>query len=190
MYCGTNPTALKSQQWLTDSLISLMNEKPYSQITIGEICKRADLSRQTFYNFFDAKEEIIHFYIRNKYEKQFANFSVAPTMHETVNAIAVILEENRETFMTFINNGLNSIIADEMSKCISIFAKRFVHESDKSDIFNYQIVLLSGAFAHLFTYWLSEENPISTEKLTELLISFLTGKLYKFNTRKENSEII
>lgn len=181
MYCGTNPTALKSQQWLTDSLISLMNEKPYSQITIGEICKHADLSRQTFYNFFETKEDIIHFYIRNKYEKQFESFSVIPTMRETVDAIATILEESRETFMSLIKNGLNGVIADEMSKCTSMFAEKFVKEDREDKNFYYRVILLSGALAHLFIYWLSQENPISTEKLTELLISFLSGKLYKFS---------
>ena len=60
MYRGSNPTALQSQQWLTESLIALMEEKPFAQISVQELCRRADLSRQTFYNFFSSKEEILH----------------------------------------------------------------------------------------------------------------------------------
>ena len=60
MYSGTNPTALQSQRWIADSLTGLMLEKSYARITIQDICKRADLSRQTFYNFFNSKESIFN----------------------------------------------------------------------------------------------------------------------------------
>lgn len=50
MYRGNNVTAIQSQRWLGEALIDLMKEKAYSAITIADICKRADLSRQTFYN--------------------------------------------------------------------------------------------------------------------------------------------
>ena len=43
MYNGNNPTALKSQQWLTQTLLELMEEKPYEEISIRDICKKADL---------------------------------------------------------------------------------------------------------------------------------------------------
>ena len=32
MYEGNNPTALKSQQWLADTLLDLMEQKPYEEI--------------------------------------------------------------------------------------------------------------------------------------------------------------
>lgn len=51
MYEGNNPTALHSREWLVDSLLSLMEDNPYSRITVRDICNKADLSRQTFYNF-------------------------------------------------------------------------------------------------------------------------------------------
>ena len=53
MYNGNNPTAIKSQRWLTETLLELMEEMPYDDISIMDICKKADLSRQTFYNYFD-----------------------------------------------------------------------------------------------------------------------------------------
>ena len=67
MYRGSNPSALQSQQWIVDSLISLMEVKPYQQITIMDICKRADLSRQTFYNVFSQKEDVLRFCMQKEY---------------------------------------------------------------------------------------------------------------------------
>ena len=55
----TNITALRSKTWITESLLKLMEEKDFSKITITEIIKNADLTRQTFYRNFDSKEDIL-----------------------------------------------------------------------------------------------------------------------------------
>ena len=71
MYQGNNPIALQSREWLIQALLELMEEMPYSKITILTICRRADLSRQTFYHFFRDKEDILHFYFRRIYQQYF-----------------------------------------------------------------------------------------------------------------------
>ncbi|MGN0535697.1 MAG: TetR/AcrR family transcriptional regulator [Eubacterium sp.] len=180
MYCGSNPTALKSQKWLMQSLLDLMNEKPYTQITIGEICKNADLSRQTFYNFFKTKDDILRLLIHTKCELRFSEFSYRPTLQETVDAIAQLLEENRNALLNMINNNLDSIISDEMVKCVNIYTEKFVINGNEDHTFNYRVVLLSGALTHLLIYWFKENEPISTAELTRLLTGFLKGELYEF----------
>ena len=62
MYSGNNPSALRSMEWLRQALLQLLDEKKYSQLTIKEICRRADLSRQTFYQIFDSKDEIMQYH--------------------------------------------------------------------------------------------------------------------------------
>ena len=65
MYCGSNKTALASQRQITDALISLLEEMPYSEISVSAICKRAEVSRQTFYSLFQSKDNVITFALRN-----------------------------------------------------------------------------------------------------------------------------
>lgn len=40
---SNNPSVIRSQQWLYNSLLMLMKEKPFDSITIDEITKNADL---------------------------------------------------------------------------------------------------------------------------------------------------
>jgi AcrR family transcriptional regulator len=54
MYEGCNKTALTSQSAIAEALLNLMKEKPYSKISVSEICKRAGVSRQTFYTLFES----------------------------------------------------------------------------------------------------------------------------------------
>ncbi|MBQ7447351.1 MAG: TetR/AcrR family transcriptional regulator, partial [Eubacterium sp.] len=70
MYQGTNPSALRSQAWLTQALLVLLETKKYTEITVKDICKKADLSRQTFYQMFDSKDEIM----RHHFAELFAGF--------------------------------------------------------------------------------------------------------------------
>ena len=61
MYSGKNPSALRSQQWLADSLVDLMKVKEFQYISVKEICQKADLTRQTFYQIFSSKEDVIRY---------------------------------------------------------------------------------------------------------------------------------
>lgn len=41
-----------SKRVLSDTLIQLLKEKPFSKITVVELCSRADVNRTTFYNHY------------------------------------------------------------------------------------------------------------------------------------------
>lgn len=45
---------------LRDSLLDLLNAKPLNQISISELCREADINRNTFYNHYNAPYEIFH----------------------------------------------------------------------------------------------------------------------------------
>ena len=47
MYHGTNKTALKSQKRILEALLNLMEQEEYNNITVKNICRQADISRQT-----------------------------------------------------------------------------------------------------------------------------------------------
>ena len=181
MYKGTNPTALKSQQWLADSLIALMREMPYEKITIQLICKKADLSRQTFYNFFNTKEDIIRFWLQQRYEEELNKFDSLPSMQDTIDILIYGFNKNQKALSLFSQNKLDGIISDEMVSCVTTFAKKFVFTDKEIDeTINYSIILIAGALAHLLLYCTRQEKNLSTEELSLLLKKFLSGELYEF----------
>lgn len=49
----------KSKKIISDTLLELMKDHPFQEITISEICAWSKLSRSTFYNHFSSKEEVI-----------------------------------------------------------------------------------------------------------------------------------
>ena len=58
-HCTTEESAQRQKQ-LEQCLLELMAEIPFSGITIGQICEKVNLSRKSFYRYFDSKEDCLN----------------------------------------------------------------------------------------------------------------------------------
>ena len=54
-----NPSAIRSKALITQSLLKLMHELPYEEITVKRIILEADLVRKTFYRNFKSKDDVL-----------------------------------------------------------------------------------------------------------------------------------
>lgn len=45
---------------LRESLLDILEKKPIGQISISELCEKADVNRNTFYNHYSAPYEVLH----------------------------------------------------------------------------------------------------------------------------------
>lgn len=54
-----NGQILRTKRWLYEALGALLQEMPFSDITVGHICKRAYVSRSVFYNHYENKESLL-----------------------------------------------------------------------------------------------------------------------------------
>lgn len=49
----------KTKKYLKDALISLLDEEPFEQITVTQICNKSDISRITFYTHYADKYDLV-----------------------------------------------------------------------------------------------------------------------------------
>ena len=59
MYQGSNKSALLSQELISAALLKLLEDRPFNEISISDLCREAQVSRQTFYSLFGTKENVI-----------------------------------------------------------------------------------------------------------------------------------
>ena len=59
MNIPNNQSAVRSRQEITTSLFRLMEQHPYSEITVKQIILEARLARKTFYRHYDSKDAVI-----------------------------------------------------------------------------------------------------------------------------------
>lgn len=60
---SVQPQVIYSLTAMSDALYELMGQKPFSEITITDICERAGVSRKTFYRHCRNREDLISYYI-------------------------------------------------------------------------------------------------------------------------------
>ncbi|MFI3208881.1 MAG: TetR/AcrR family transcriptional regulator [Eubacteriales bacterium] len=139
MYRGTNPTALKSQQWIKESLYELLKEISYDKINVKNITERAGLARQTFYKLYNNKDEIVEHIL----DDMFYDFKDSLLKHEKINLRTLsfcyfeYFLQNKEIVYLLINNNLMNLM--ELKFCEYLNKVR-MFVSDKENAHNQYIV--------------------------------------------------
>jgi len=179
MYEGNNPTALNSREWLVSALFSLMKTKPYSKITVKDICQKADLSRQTFYNFFEAKDDIILFCIKSCYLEMMEGLkSKSPLLlSDITEELTKTFQKNKEIISIIISQKLEHLLEYELASVIRIFAEQVSPETEQPS-YQYGTAFLTGAISHTIIYWFQDPHPLPSEQLAKLLANILSGNYY------------
>ncbi|AZS15525.1 TetR/AcrR family transcriptional regulator [Paenibacillus lutimineralis] len=101
-------------------------EKPYNKISIRDICKRADLSRQTFYNCFNEKDDILRFCLKQGFNALSQELAAKKSlqMRDITDSFSAIFLENEVLLQLMLEHHLENIIADELSASLSTFASK------------------------------------------------------------------
>ena len=60
--CHTE-AAIQKKAHMETSLLNLMTQRPYQDITVTDICREANVPRRTFYHYFGSKEDVLEFMI-------------------------------------------------------------------------------------------------------------------------------
>ena len=55
---------VKTRTTILKTTANLLKEKEFADITVDEICQKAQISRGTFFNYFSTKEHIFHYFMR------------------------------------------------------------------------------------------------------------------------------
>ena len=115
----TDLRIIKTKKVLFDALISLLEEMPFEEIKISDICDRALINRSTFYSHYQDKYELLSNYI---YELKNAltedlnkNDSSNNPREYYMQMISIFLnhiESKKDIYKTIMRNNKDSIVLD------------------------------------------------------------------------------
>lgn len=161
----TNPQILRSKRWIIHSLLELMKEKKYSDITITEIVKNADLTRAAFYNNFKSKEDILAVHVHSLWEEHI--YQKLESI-EDISPFDILLlglaasEKNREFALLLRKNKLEYLFQKEFDanhlKLIPYINKRVKSEDIDRDNFGHYASLLATGYFNILFDWLEKED--------------------------------
>lgn len=103
----TNIVAVRTRKLITDAFLALIRERPYEEITVTEICRRADVVRKTFYNHFQAKDDVIKWLMNDWFYQLESKINLRQMSVRRILRVAFeVIIGNREALLLFYRRGL------------------------------------------------------------------------------------
>lgn len=164
-------------EWLRLALLVLMEEKKYAEISIKEICDRADLSRQTFYQIFVSKDEVMqyHFMILfRRFEEECDSFQQI-TIEGIARRFFAFFKEQEKFVSALIANNLVCLMEQQFElylKRISLFRDVNVKEPHG----DYTTAYIAGALTQILVHWFERSFDLTAEELSRLTADIITGR--------------
>lgn len=178
-------TSEMMKSFITESLLLLLEQKPFEEITVGEIVKKAGVNRSTYYRHFEKKEDVILYFL-DSISEDILKLDKEQNYEFKEHLINVYKHYNnhKEQMMAIYNNGQSYLIHDALKKNFGT-----EDTEDKSLDMQYNIAFhLGGTFNH-FLLWLSRDMADSPEEMADHTLAVLPKELigHLWNATKQRT---
>lgn len=174
----------KTRALLVKALAELMEERPFSELSVVDICSRAMVHRTTFYAHFNDKRELLS-YLLSQLEQECVE-TCLPKEEMTspkdyfLTAAKNTLEffqNRRSLYLACLNSGMEAevhVLSDRAVQelCLQLSRPAFRDAAPEVDP---QIAarFYIGAVLALIRWWLTSDAPVSQETLLSNLSHFI-----------------
>lgn len=180
----------KTRNAIFNAFISLLNEKSFEKITVGEIIERADIGRATFYAHFETKDYLLkelcgelfcHIFdcMRGENEKHSHIFSCdAPDtdflhlfqhIKKNDNHILDLLSGNNNgLFLGYFKSGLIGMIHSRKESFTSIFSRSLPED--------FVINHIASTFVETVHWWVKGNLKLSPEEINGYFNKLIKGE--------------
>lgn len=175
---------LDTKQIFADAIVELSKTKPVEKITVQNIVDHCGAGRQTFYNHFRDKEDLIGFVFMNDERRCIEHLKENHSLKEQVKLIFDIFIEKKQFYVsTYITTGQNSLgdtifehYYDYYTKKIAeIYGENAVDEKLKAAIRFH----CYGSIGYV-RQWMKDGMKLSSEELAEIIFDNIPEKVKKY----------
>ncbi len=177
MYCGKNKVAIASQHQIAEALMHLIEEKPYQEITISELCKTAGISRQTFYSLFTSRDNVVIYTLQENYcyDPQEPPASCSELRH-LCQGYGEYISRNRAFLRMLVDNHIEHLlydsIAGSLESCSCFLPGR------PSTRRQFAADYLAGGITGVVKRYALSGCETTQDDLEELLYDLLSGRFF------------
>lgn len=168
----------QSRQMIEEALFALMKKKPYAEISVSEITKRADISRRTFYRLYQGKEDVIPGYFDRLCEKYQSSYK--PVKGYAIEQIATeffsFWYQHREFLLLLNKNGLESMLYMGINRASERVIRSRIgeHPLQQMPELIYFVDYSTGGFINLLYRWIWEGMKLSPQEYAKLTSTAIT----------------
>ena len=135
---------------LTEALLQLMETKPFIDIKVTELCKRAGVSRISFYRNFNSFQEILTKHLNRCTDEWWAVYSQKPADELYKRFWPELLDQyrrNRKLITLIYNSNLQYVLKDHIFSCCG-------PKPEHDELTAYTCAVLAGAIYGFVDEWI------------------------------------
>ncbi len=173
----TDLRILKTKKNLYEALLQLLEEKPFEEIKVSEICSISLINRSTFYTHFEDKYSLLDSLIKdlktNLQNELKENDRISNTKEyylEVIHILLIHVEEKKNIYVPIVTNNRNSIAIDMIYDTLKEDIKMRLQKENRSNIPNEFILnFYLGAISYVGIEWLRNKCNYKKEDIIEYL---------------------
>lgn len=157
------------KSFIAESLLLLLEQKPFEDITVSEIVQKAGVNRSTYYRHFEKKEDVILYFLDSlsgdilEWDKK-----QKPEFYDHLINVYEHYYSHRKQMLTIYKNGLSYLFLDVLKKNLDS-----TENGNKTLNTQYNIAFhIGGTFNH-FLLWLSRDMKDSPKEMANHTLAVL-----------------
>lgn len=154
----------KTKKNISLALYALLLRMPYEEISVSDICRKADISRVSFYHYYDKKDDILIQFSDERFAEFFDDFSKLDSMtfeDLIVEMFRFLKKNSRQLTILRYAKKENILLEQFYSYGRYIFAHTLTSNILKDKDNPFLIPFLVGGLFQVIMRWL-DEGMIST----------------------------
>ena len=181
-YCGSNKTALTSQKQISDALFDLMEGKSYTQISISEVCKKAGVSRQTFYSLFKSKDNVVTYILQEDYCCDLSAQSSRPSQTDSLlpslcREYSSYIVRHGDFIRILVRNDLSYLLYDNLYN--SIYSCSCFLTATHPSLRSYAADFVAAGFTSIAKSYILQGRTASASDLYQISLALFEGSLLR-----------
>lgn len=150
-----NKKSLRTQHQIENALFDLLEEKEYSEISVAEITRLANVSRTSFYRNYDQKDNVINDYIKQKYNQLITDIekNKLSSLSSQLTAYLSFFKNNPKIMPLLLNAGFEGMLLNEQTSYLNKLLKNYHTDLNLTD---YAISYQSGGIFMLLVWWVKQ----------------------------------
>ena len=174
----------KTRALLVSALAQLLEERPFQELSVVDICRRAMVHRTTFYAHFNDKQELLRYLLEGMERERAAlclpedpDSSPRAYLLAAAQRFFTFFQERRALYRACLNSGadadahvLEDCAARKLEELLSQPRFRAVTPNVDPQVAAH---FYTGAMLSLIRWWLSSDNPPTQEHLLKNLAQFV-----------------
>ena len=170
----------RTKERLAKGIKTLMMGKSLDKITVKEIVDQSELTRQTFYRYFQDKYDLVNWYFDKLAQQSFKLMGVSLTLEEgLIQKFAFVKDEKDFFSAAFKSRDCNSLFDYDLKLITDFYTIRIVEKTGKPLDPDSKFLLdmyCQGSMDMTFK-WVIEGMKMEPKEIADLLIDAIPEKL-------------